>query len=245
MTRQAVCVLLWATVAWGLSATSVAAAAADDPADAAALDDALLEDLGGSLLDGEPAAADVPGGQSGDQQRRKLDDEFARKLVEPAGEDLGAEKGRPAPDDWLRQVTQRMREAESALAERDASGRASAAQQDAVSQLDAAIARLQKQCEKCGGQCNKPGSPSDKPPKASPKSGAKPGASSVQLDGAPPADRTALGALVKDLWGELPERQREELLQPLSEEFLPEYAAEIEEYFRALAEPKDAAENRP
>ena len=53
---------------------------------------------------------------------------------------------------------------------------------------------------------------------------------------APPVDKAAVGNLVKDLWGRLPERQREELLQPLSEEFLPEYAADIEEYFRVLAE---------
>jgi hypothetical protein len=59
------------------------------------------------------------------------------------------------------------------------------------------------------------------------------------------ADRAAIGVLVKDLWGNLPERQREELLQPLSEEFLPKYEAEIEEYFRVLAEtPRPTATER-
>jgi hypothetical protein len=139
----------------------------------------------------------------------------------------------------LARVTGTMREAETALTQRDASGRASAAQQEVVAQLDEAIARLQKQCEKCGGQCNKPGEPNDKPPQPSAKSGSKPGASSVQLEGSAPVDRTAVGQLVKRLWGDLPERQRDELLQPLSEEFLPEYAAEIEDYYRALAEPND------
>jgi hypothetical protein len=56
-------------------------------------------------------------------------------------------------------------------------------------------------------------------------------------------DRVAIADLVKDLWGRLPERQREELMQPLSEEFLPEYAADIEEYFRVLAE--TPAESQP
>jgi hypothetical protein len=46
---------------------------------------------------------------------------------------------------------------------------------------------------------------------------------------------------MKDIWGQLPERQQEELLQPLSEEFLPEYAADIEEYFRTLANPSEGA----
>jgi hypothetical protein len=74
--------------------------------------------------------------------------------------------------------------------------------------------------------------------KPSGRTGASPtqSASAVAGMAAPPADRAAIGALVKDLWGKLPERQREELLQPLSEEFLPEYAAEIEEYFLVLAE---------
>jgi hypothetical protein len=70
------------------------------------------------------------------------------------------------------------------------------------------------------------------------RTGASPaqGASAVAGTAGAPADRAAIGGLIKDLWGKLPERQREELLQPLSEEFLPEYAAEIEEYFRVLAE---------
>jgi hypothetical protein len=50
---------------------------------------------------------------------------------------------------------------------------------------------------------------------------------------------------VKDRWGRLPERQRDEILQPLSEEFVPEYAAETEAYFRALAEPQPPEENQP
>ena len=51
------------------------------------------------------------------------------------------------------------------------------------------------------------------------------------------ASLAATGELVKDLWGHLPERQRQQILQPLSEDFLPKYATEIEEYFRALADP--------
>jgi hypothetical protein len=161
------------------------------------------------------------------------------------GEDIGAEQGTPS-DAALETVCQRMKEAEAALAARDASGKASAAQQMVVDELDAMIADLQRECEKCGGQCNKPPKPSDERPKPSAKRGGKPGesagiaktASGVQID------RTAVANLVKDLWGRLPERQREELLQPLSEEFLPEYAAEIEEYFRVLAEPP-AESNAP
>jgi hypothetical protein len=130
-----------------------------------------------------------------------------------------------------------MRQAAATLAQQDISGRASSAQQQAIDELDGLIAQLQKQCEKRGGQYNKPGSKPGQP-KPGGKSGASPGqsAATVVTHTATPADRSAISTLVKDLWGQLPERQREELLQPLSEEFLPAYAADIEEYFRVLAE---------
>jgi hypothetical protein len=141
-----------------------------------------------------------------------------------------------------------MKDAESLLTAHEASGKVSAAQQEVVDELDAMIAQLQKQCEKCGGQCNKPPKPSEKPAKPTAKRGGKPGetvgVAKTQADG--PVDRAAVSNLVKDIWGRLPERQREELLQPLSEEFLPDYAAEIEEYFRVLAEPPaDATAREP
>jgi hypothetical protein len=146
-----------------------------------------------------------------------------------------------APDlrKLLRPAQNHMQQAATALDDGDVSGHASAAQQEAITELDSLIASLQKQCEKCGGQCNKPGSKSAKPNSGG-KSGASPGPSAATVATttatAAPADRSAISRLVKDLWGQLPERQREELLQPLSEEFLPAYAADIEEYFRVLAE---------
>ncbi len=58
-------------------------------------------------------------------------------------------------------------------------------------------------------------------------------------------DAAAAGQLVKDLWGNLPERQREQILQPLGEKFLPKYAEEIKAYFRALAEPDKTNQDQP
>lgn len=207
-----------------------------DEGDDASPDGSLLEDLGAGLFDDNPADAE-------------LDEELTRKSVPPDGKGVGAGQGGGHQSNWLQRVTDRMRKVESALAARDASGRASATQQEIVRELDAMIAKLQKQCEQCGGQCEKPGGPQNKPSKSGGRSGAQPGettAAAATETGAP-ADRAAIGNLVKDLWGRLPERQREELLQPLSEDFLPEYAAEIEEYFRALAEtPADpTAETQP
>jgi hypothetical protein len=42
--------------------------------------------------------------------------------------------------------------------------------------------------------------------------------------------------LAKGLWGHLPERSRDEMLQSFSDEFLPKYELEIEAYYRRLSE---------
>jgi len=51
------------------------------------------------------------------------------------------------------------------------------------------------------------------------------------------APRGSVESLVQDLWGALPQRQRQQILQPMSKAYLPQYAADIAAYFRALADP--------
>ena len=139
-----------------------------------------------------------------------------------------------------------MHQAKSLLAEHDTVPRAGQVQQEVVAQLDELIAALSKQCQ--GGNCK----PGDGPPKPSQrsqnnpgKSGSKPGRgataardSNDQLNNsaAKPVEKTAVEDLMKDLWGHLPERSREQILQSFSGEFLPEYELEIEKYYRRLAE---------
>ena len=45
-------------------------------------------------------------------------------------------------------------------------------------------------------------------------------------------------AMMKQLWGELPEHARQQMLQSPIEEFPPKYQSLIEAYFRRLAEEK-------
>ena len=49
-------------------------------------------------------------------------------------------------------------------------------------------------------------------------------------------------AAMSRLWGELPARARQQMLQSPVEEFSPKYEVLIEEYFRRLAEEKGSAE---
>ena len=164
-----------------------------------------------------------------------------REETPPAGAGLGVR-----PIDSLQRVSKGMQEATEVLAARDYSGRASAFQRQALRELDALAEQLQQQYEKMGGQ-RSASSSTQGPRAAAVRPGAAPGESSgaTSSGGATTGtvvDRAAIGRLVKDLWGQLPERRREELLQPFGEEFLPQYAADIEEYFRVLAGSAASAE---
>ncbi|KKK95447.1 hypothetical protein LCGC14_2672730, partial [marine sediment metagenome] len=52
-------------------------------------------------------------------------------------------------------------------------------------------------------------------------------------------DMARMQEVMKKLWGELPQRDREQMLQSPPEEFLPKYELLIEQYFRRLTEGND------
>jgi hypothetical protein len=57
--------------------------------------------------------------------------------------------------------------------------------------------------------------------------------------GSEPLDAAGRTSLVRRVWGDLPERQRNEILQlQPPEEFLPKYELQIEAYFKRLSEPR-------
>lgn len=201
---------------------------------AASTEGALFEDLGAELL---KTVSDNPAALL-DQQ-----------LLDQLGEELGIQQ---APrNDRLSEVVKHMQAAQTLLMQRKKVGRASSAQAKALTGIDAMIAELTERQSQCkGGQSNKPGQskPGRPKPGSSSKAGkspAKAASSSTNSDADLSTERAVAGELVKDLWGKLPERQRQQILQPLSEEFLPKYASEIEAYFRALADPSRNAVESP
>ena len=216
-----------------------------------------IESLGGQLLDDlTPNVAPPPTApRIEDLNRKRSTPDNSGLPTEPRFDDLGEDIGQPSGPLSLVRVRQGMQQAEELLGHpaADAGSRAveqaGAVQQEVVSQLDKLIAELSKQCQ--GGQCK----PGDQPPKPSQRSQSKPGKSGkaagsgstaardstdrLDRSTAQPVEKGDIDALVKELWGHLPERSREQMLQSFSDEFLPKYELEIEQYYRRLSEEQD------
>lgn len=205
----------------------------------------LLEDLAPNAFD--PAAAQPLDGEDAAQADRR--DPVTRA---PRFDDLGEDIGQPSGSLSLARVRMGMQHAQSLLGAKSATNdvptlqQAGKVQQEVVAQLDKLIAELSKQCKNCNGQSG------GQSPKPSPQSQVKPGKSGsgrtaardstdrLGSSNAKPVDKADLQAVVKDLWGHLPERSREQMMQSFSEEFLPKYELEIEQYYRRLNEEKEA-----
>jgi hypothetical protein len=96
-----------------------------------------------------------------------------------------------------------------------------------VRDLDALIASLEKECEKCRG-----GIKSNNPRNGMPDSMIRRGTGDMG-----PLSNVGDGG--KD-WGKLSERERDRILQSMTEGFPPEYRTVLERYYRRLAEEKSA-----
>ena len=222
-----------------------------------ALDQQLLEGLGERLLDdlpdlvlGEPAGkkpneGDTPGPPKG------------QDIEGLAGEDLG-QAGES--NDPLTRIGQRMRKVENRIAQQDASKDTQTLQEQIIADLDEMIKQAQQQQKsqsKSSASKKPPGSQRSKVKQpGQQQAGNKPGDGAGQTSQKPASDSSdRLGPdemrevnmdqmrdLIKDVWGNLPDRMREQMNQDAVEEFLPKYRLQIEEYFRRLAE--EPAENR-
>ncbi|HEX2476325.1 MAG TPA: hypothetical protein VHK01_16355 [Lacipirellulaceae bacterium] len=210
------------------------------------------ESLGKQLLDDlksnhpQKPAALKPG------QESALRGEKTSQPATPRFDDLGEDIGQSSGLLPLVRVRQGMQRAESLLGEPSVSSnggaieKAANVQADIIAQLDQLIAELSKQCQ--SGQCQ----PGSQPPNPSQQSQAKPGDSTgsvaqgqtaardstdrLNAASAKPVDKGDIDELAKQLWGHLPQRTREQMLQSFSEDFLPKYQREIEEYYRRLSE---------
>lgn len=213
------------------------------------LDKQLLEGLGEDLLDDlpdlgpakKPAAADPAGDQPGPPQ--------GQDPPEIDGEDIGQAGESTDP---LTRIGQQMRKVERRIAQHDASDATTQLQQEIITGLDKLIeaAKQQQNSPQNSSGKKQPGSQRSKVKQSDQPAGNKPGDGAGNTSPKPAQDSSdRLGPdanskvdmqqmrdLIKDVWGNLPERMREQMNQDAVEEFLPKYRLQIEEYFKRLAE---------
>ena len=219
-------------------------------AGASTLDDALLDDLDNELLDG---VDDLKDGRMPLEPGEKHDHDDA-----PDAEGQSTIIDDPAAGgqdaDPLLRVSQEMRNVEELIPRRASRPHAEQLQELIVDEL----ARLIEQAEQQRAQQSSSKSKqkqeqatrqrqSVQQPKPSAadggKNSSKPAQDSTNRLGQADAARVdpeSFKAMMKDTWGHLPERDREQVLQNSPDKFLPQYELMIEMYFRRLAEDPDS-----
>lgn len=254
-TTQVLLVALWAAFLVALGEPLRAQSKATP-----SLDEELMKQLQSDPLD------DVDGKPSGpDQAKPAAKNDSTREKTPPKEEGtdlkrkLTAELGAAAvaeDDDPLLTVARRMHEVESRIAQAQSGAQTQQAQKQIVADLEGLIQEARKSC--AGSTAASSGSqatgPREKVPQPSPKPGtaqgkpdAKPARNSTAKPGTSKGtkpDVQAVRAMIQQqLWGSLPERERQQLLQLPMEEFLPKYEQLIIEYFRRLTQEQGKRKN--
>jgi hypothetical protein len=194
-------------------------------------EDDPLDDAGESRQENEPA----PGG--GD-----LDEELLRGLED--GEDIGEEEP-------LARLGRRMREVEERIAGTKADEPTQKLQREILEDLKKLIEEaIQQQQQSQSQQAQRQQSqrtasrqrvrqsqPSGQQPALQPaETPSQDSTEQLRPDQVTRPDMRIMNEMAKRIWGHLPPKQRDEMLQNHMEEFLPAYESLIGEYFKALAE---------
>ena len=205
---------------------------------AASLDDDLLKELGENPTKAKkpmPPTGAAPGGKP---TGNSLDDELLKGLGEQPKSTGADDESNPiaAVTKKMRQVQQLMEHAKSDTQTRQLQGEivtrldpltkqqpSSSSSSNQPQDQQAQERQKMEQSQQAGGQ-----KPNDSPAKDS----------SEQLRNRKneKVDMANMQQMLKDVWGQLPPRLREQMLQSGVEQFLPKYELLIEEYFKTLAE---------
>jgi hypothetical protein len=218
-------------------ATALALALGYAPAIAAdkSTDEELMENLDSELLDGLET---IP-----------ADEEAAGAAHESESSDIVS-----GDVDEFTRISRRMRELERMIPQLEKKQPTTRLQKDVVAELEKLIADLEKQCQKCQGgassgskpsqqtadreQVKQPGQQSSQGGEQNPNRPARDSTERLGKDDVRKPDMEQMKGLLKDIWGQLPEKAREQMLQSSPEQFLPKYELLIEDYYRRLSEKK-------
>lgn len=207
-----------------------------------------------------PLCAAEPAPSSDDQLMKSLDSELLDGLdTLPAADDSvtpGHEE--PSPDiatgdtDEFTRISQRMRKLERMIPHLEKKQPTTQLQKEVVTELEKLIADLEKQCQQSQSSASsgnrqsqqtaeresvkQPSQQAAAEGEQNPNRPARDSTERLGKDEARKADLAERKGLLKDVWGQLPEKAREQLLQSSPEQFLPKYELLIEDYYRKLAE---------
>ncbi len=208
------------------------------------LDDELMSDLEDlDLGDDKPA--------KGSRLGRGPLDEGDRELIEQLGRGAGEDVGTEGEADPLSRIGERMREVEQLIRRADVGEPTRELQDEIVSELETLIreARRRQNSSSSSGDSQQQQTKERKQVKQPQQPGAKGSGSGdpnsqpaqdstdrVEQDRVRDVDMQDMQELMRQVWGHLPQRDREQMLQSTVDVFLPKYSTMIEEYFRRLAE---------
>jgi len=219
-----------------------------------ALDKDLLEDLDSDLLEG---LGDLPGLEGGDGSQEPQDDAgHSTGDGQPAAEDAGSDDAGGRAVSPLIRISEQMRKAESRISSDDTSEKTQQIQKDILQELAVIIEQMKQQQKQQQQQqaANQKKQQQQKKPGEKPQNGGKPqGSSSDEPSSKPARDSTEdvrkpedieaenreLEAMLKEVWGHLPDRVRQQMMNATVEQLLPKYQKLIEEYYKRLAEDRD------
>lgn len=210
------------------------------------LDDDLLRDLPVAPKKKTPAKDASAAPKSGEaksdatsppQPKSALDAQLLDQLNE--GEDLGSAEDK----DPIRRIGRHMKQVEQLIQKRDTSAGTQDMQKQIAADLESLIQQMQKSQGGKSKSSGKPGSNQQNADQSGAAAASKPtprpaSDSTQRLDkNNASTDETArLRRMVKEVWGHLPVRIREQMQNVSEEQFLPQYEKLIEEYYRRLAE---------
>ncbi len=177
-----------------------------------------------------------------------IDEELRRSL---GGDDLG-NAGEDIGENKLTRIIREMQSVKERLAKSNSGAATRKEQQQIAAELAALVEQLRKQCSQCqGGECkggSKPssGKPGSKPGNPNQTAGKSPAADTPARNSTTEArpnrsdrpDPLATNELMKKALDglNLPEKDREQMLQAAPDEFLPDFAFSIRKYFERIVE---------
>lgn len=242
--------VLVAIATWGCL---FAPAATGQPPEATppSLDDALFGDLEEDSIDGDVERELFGDGSPPPETKQAEGDEpLSQRRIEAWNDLLEQELAQAAVDEVqnpLLGIARSMRLAEALIEEKESGERTQQIQGEIIADIDALLKQAKKKCQASASPSQsvaqrKPTQPpkSSKPKEGSPKSkqattsNVKPGEAEGELP-----DMGEMMAVIKQVWGELPEKERQQMLESSVEEFLPKYAEMIERYYKRLAEDRE------